>query len=37
MMATTTHPHLLVEQTDKICWITFNRPERQNCFSDDML
>lgn len=36
-MATTTHPHLLVEQTDKICWITFNRPERQNCFSDDML
>jgi enoyl-CoA hydratase len=37
MMATTTHPHLLVEQTDKIYWITFNRPEKLNCFSDDML
>ena len=34
---TVTHPHLLVEQRDKLCWITFNRPEKLNCFSDDML
>src|SRR5215207_4847061 len=37
MTVTTTHPHLLTEQADKVFWITFNRPEKLNCFSDPML
>ena len=37
MTVTTDFPHLLTEQTDKVFWITFNRPEKLNCFSDPML
>lgn len=33
----TEHPHLLVDERDSICRITFNRPEKLNCFTDEML